>query len=98
MNTALEIKFSCPISHQHIKCDAEASGQIMSCPTCFRNIIVPQAPTGQTTRLILRAKQAPAARTTVSDKARQPATVRKAFGLAAAAVAVMAAIVAALHR
>ncbi|MFM2081604.1 MAG: hypothetical protein RL380_295 [Verrucomicrobiota bacterium] len=90
MNTALEVKFACPVCHQHIRCDAASSGQIMSCPTCFRNIVVPQAPSGQTTRLILRAKQAPARRERVP--VREPLTVRKTFGWATAASAVLVAM------
>jgi hypothetical protein len=60
VNTVREFKFGCPICHQHIKCDASSSGQIIACPTCYRQIVVPQAPSGNTTKLILRAKQAAA--------------------------------------
>jgi len=58
VNTVREFKFACPVCHQHIKCDASSSGQIMACPTCYRQIVVPHAPSGNTTKLILRAKQA----------------------------------------
>jgi hypothetical protein len=53
-----EFKFACPVCHQHIECVVEAGGQVIECPTCFQKIIIPQAPTGHTTKLILRAKQA----------------------------------------
>jgi uncharacterized protein YbaR (Trm112 family) len=91
MNPALEVKFACPVCHQHIRCDAASSGVIMACPTCFRNLIVPQAATGQTTRLILRAKQA-SARKETRYAPRETLTVRKTFGWAAAASAVLVAM------
>ena len=94
MNPVLEFKFACPVCHQHIKCEAAASGQILSCPTCFRNIIVPQPPSGQTTRLILRAKQASTRKQTAAPAAlRQSAAARKTFAVAAAAAVVVAAVV-----
>jgi len=62
MSPVREFKFACPVCHQHIQCDAASSGQTIACPTCFRDLIVPQAPTGHTTKLILRGTQAPAIR------------------------------------
>lgn len=62
MSPVREFKFACPVCHQHIQCATASSGQIIACPTCFRDIIVPQAPTGHTTKLILRGTQAPALR------------------------------------
>jgi hypothetical protein len=90
MNPVREFKFSCPVCHQHIQCEAASSGQILACPTCFRNIIVPQAPTNNTTKLILRAAQAPAIRKTqAKPTAGRPLTVRKTFGFATAIAALL---------
>jgi hypothetical protein len=60
VNTVREFKFACPVCHQHITCDASSGGQVIACPTCYREIVVPHAPSGNTTKLILRAKQAEA--------------------------------------
>ncbi|MGD1087241.1 MAG: hypothetical protein ABR955_00740 [Verrucomicrobiota bacterium] len=58
MITISELKFACPVCEQHIACDPALGGLQMECPTCFRQIIIPKAPTGATTTLILQAKQA----------------------------------------
>jgi hypothetical protein len=58
MITTSELKFACPVCQQHIACDPGLGGLQMDCPTCFRQIIIPKAPTGATTKLILQAKQA----------------------------------------
>src|SRR5215469_5996943 len=39
-----EFKYACPVCGQHIKCDSSQSGTQMQCPTCFQQIVVPQAP------------------------------------------------------
>jgi len=85
MTMIREFKFACPACHQHIQCAAGDSGQVVECPTCFLKVIVPQSPTGQTTRLILRAQPAlrPPATTSPPTTAKQ--RVRPpAFGLAGA--------------
>ena len=86
MNTVREFKFACPICHQHITCDANSGGQVIPCPTCYRKIVVPQAPTGNTTKLILRAKPAGAA------VASAKASVAKLNAPAHTSLAVVAAI------
>lgn len=53
-----EFKFACPVCGQHITADAQAAGTQLDCPTCFRPIIVPQAPAASGTKLILSAAQA----------------------------------------
>ena len=50
-----EFKFACPVCGQHIKCDSAKSGSQMECPTCFRQMVVPQAPTGEDSKLVLTA-------------------------------------------
>lgn len=52
-----EFKFACPVCGQHIKCDSVKSGSQMECPTCYRKMVVPQAPTGTDSKLILNAAQ-----------------------------------------
>src|SRR6185369_10351608 len=52
-----EFKFACPVCGQHITADTSASGSQLECPTCYRKIVVPQAPTeGQ--KFILSAAEA----------------------------------------
>ena len=50
-------KFACPVCGQHIQCDSAKSGSPMECPTCFRKIVVPQAPNGPDSKLLLTAAQ-----------------------------------------
>ncbi len=52
-----EFKFACPVCGQHITADPRASGTELACPTCFRKIVVPQAPASNS-KLILAAAQA----------------------------------------
>lgn len=53
-----EFKFACPNCGQHITADTSASGGQLECPTCFRKIIVPQAPESGESKFILSASQA----------------------------------------
>lgn len=57
VETMSEFKFACPVCGQHITADSSSSGGQLDCPTCFRKIIVPQAPTGPDSKLILSASQ-----------------------------------------
>jgi hypothetical protein len=57
MITISELKFACPVCQQHIACDPGLGGLQMECPTCLGKIIIPKAPTGATTKLILRARR-----------------------------------------
>ena len=52
-----EFKFACPVCGQHITADSSASGGQLSCPTCFRKIVIPQAPTAGDSKFILSAAQ-----------------------------------------
>jgi hypothetical protein len=56
-NRMSEFKFACPVCGQHITADASSSGTLLDCPTCFRRIVVPQAPADSGTKLILSAAQ-----------------------------------------
>jgi hypothetical protein len=57
MTTISELKFACPVCQQHIACDPGLGGLQMECPTCLAKIVIPKAPTGATTKLILCARQ-----------------------------------------
>jgi hypothetical protein len=53
-----EFKFACPVCGQHITAVSEDAGSPMECPTCFRKIVVPQAPSSDERKLILSAAEA----------------------------------------
>ncbi|MGC3960832.1 MAG: hypothetical protein QM813_23740 [Verrucomicrobiota bacterium] len=50
-----EFKFACPVCGQHITCDSESAGTQMGCPTCFRKLVVPQAPSPGAKSFVLTA-------------------------------------------
>jgi hypothetical protein len=52
-----EVKFACPVCGQHITCDSAKSGTHMPCPTCYRELVVPQASAGNGGKLILTATE-----------------------------------------
>ena len=53
-----EFKFACPICGQHITADSHGTGSQLECPTCFRKIVVPQAPASADSKYILSAAEA----------------------------------------
>lgn len=53
-----EFKYACPVCAQHIRCDSSQAGSIMTCPTCFQEIIIPQAPADGDQKLILTGTKA----------------------------------------
>jgi hypothetical protein len=57
-----EFKFACPVCGQHITADSSTSGGHIECPTCFQQIVVPQAPGSADSRFILSASQVSKAR------------------------------------
>lgn len=59
-----EFKFACPICGQHITADSKDTGSKIQCPTCFRKIVVPQAPTDAESKFVISAREA--------DKPRPP--------------------------
>jgi DNA-directed RNA polymerase subunit RPC12/RpoP len=61
-----EFKFACPICGQHITADSKDTGSQISCPTCYRKIVVPQAPTMEDPKFVLSASEA--------NKPRPPST------------------------
>lgn len=48
-----EFKYACPVCGQHIKCDSSQAGTVMTCPTCFQQITVPNAPADKDQKFIL---------------------------------------------
>jgi DNA-directed RNA polymerase subunit RPC12/RpoP len=61
-----EFKFACPICGQHITADSKDTGSEISCPTCYRKIVVPPAPATEDSKFVLSASEA--------NKPRPPAT------------------------
>lgn len=53
-----EFKFACPICGQHITADSKDTGSQIACPTCYRKIIVPPAPTLADPKFVLSATEA----------------------------------------
>ncbi len=53
-----EFKFACPVCGQHITADSGSTGSQLECPTCYRKIVVPQAPTSADPKFILSAAEA----------------------------------------
>lgn len=53
-----EFKFACPICGQHISADSHGTGSQLECPTCYRKIVVPQAPASADPKFILAATEA----------------------------------------
>ncbi len=74
MSANREFKFACSVCQQHLQADLGDVGKIVSCPTCFRSLIIPAPLTGQLARVLVRAKEANeprtfGAKTTAADHA-----------------------------
>jgi hypothetical protein len=80
-----EFKFACPVCGQHITADSSTSGGHIECPTCFRKIVVPQAPASTDAKLIISASQADRPRPPQGSHTQSElsARARKAFPFAA---------------
>jgi DNA-directed RNA polymerase subunit RPC12/RpoP len=61
-----EFKFACPVCGQHITAESKDTGSEISCPTCYRKIIVPQAPATNDPKFVVSASEA--------NKPRPPST------------------------
>lgn len=75
-----EFKFACPNCGQHITAAASASGTQLECPTCFRKLVVPQAPATADSKLILSASSAEKTRPAPSVPGAEPWLGRRARG------------------
>src|SRR6185437_4383139 len=53
-----EFKFACPICGQHITADSKDTGSEIPCPTCYRKIVVPQAPSTDDPKFVISASEA----------------------------------------
>jgi predicted RNA-binding Zn-ribbon protein involved in translation (DUF1610 family) len=53
-----EFKFACPICGQHITADSKDTGSELTCPTCYRKIVVPPAPTLADPKFVISASEA----------------------------------------
>lgn len=51
-----EFKFACPVCGQHITADSKDTGSQISCPTCFRKIVVP--PSSGEAKFVISASEA----------------------------------------
>lgn len=81
-----EFKFACPVCGQHITCDSTVSGSQMECPTCFRKIVVPQAPKHGNSKFVLSASEAgQRPKTSILSGEAQSSTRSKKFPVAAVA-------------
>lgn len=81
-----EFKFACPICGQHITADSKDTGSQISCPTCYRKIVVPHAPEAQETKFVVSASEAnkPRPQTTpppMEGMRREPARTAVPIGL-----------------
>jgi hypothetical protein len=78
-----EFKFACPVCGQHITADSSASGSQLDCPTCFRKIVIPQAPASRESKFVLAASEASRPRSVQSapTPAGPAQTTKPAFGL-----------------
>lgn len=50
-----DFKFACPVCGQHLTAAPGNSGDTIECPTCFRALVVPQAPSFPEGKLIMSA-------------------------------------------
>jgi hypothetical protein len=88
-----EFKFACPVCGQHITCDSDSAGSQMGCPTCFRKLVVPQAPAPGSKSFVLTAALVQERPATSLENGKNggsvaPAAARK-FPVAAVAVGVL---------
>lgn len=51
-----EFKFACPVCGQHMVCDSSHGGSVMECPTCFQQIVAPNAPASDSKFIITGTK------------------------------------------
>ena len=50
-----QFKFACPVCGQHLQARSEEAGQTTECPSCFKKLTVPQAPTQAGGKLLIAA-------------------------------------------
>lgn len=52
-----EFKFACPVCGQHMAATPEQTGAHVQCPSCFRELIVPPPPSGESQTFIITASE-----------------------------------------
>lgn len=67
-----DFKFACPVCGQHITCDTGSSGSQMDCPTCFRKLVVPHAPSPGKTNFVIAASEVQTRPTHIPSKTASP--------------------------
>jgi hypothetical protein len=89
-----EFKFACPVCGQHITADSKDTGSQIPCPTCFRKIVVPPAPSSQDPKFVLSASEVNKPRPTQTNGPQlegiQKTPERTAISVALIAVLVLA--------
>lgn len=58
MDPARQFKFACPVCGQHLQARADEAGRTTDCPSCFKKLVVPQAPTEGGGKLLITASLA----------------------------------------
>lgn len=84
-----EFKFACPVCGQHITADSATSGGQVECPTCFRKIVIPQAPSSQDSKLILSAAQVDPRKPSISEAIPHQHTRQRKHSLITGALALL---------
>lgn len=69
-----EFKFACPNCSQHLQAKPEETGRTIECPSCFKKLTVPQAPTNGGGKLIITTSLAEPRRP-LSNVAATPAEI-----------------------
>ncbi len=75
-----EFKYACPVCGQHIKCDSSQSGTVMTCPTCFQQITVPNAPATEDQKFIITGTKVGGERPLPKVPEAPPAMIPRASG------------------
>jgi hypothetical protein len=86
-------KFSCPGCGQHLEARAEEAGQVIVCPLCAKQLVVPQAPAGAGSKLMITAAMAPTRRTPPPTSAMAGETRLPAAGASRRPYAILALVI-----
>lgn len=71
MDPVSQFKFACPVCGQHLQARAEEAGETTECPSCFKELTVPQAPTNGGGKLLITAALADGRRSSASRRPRR---------------------------
>ena len=69
MDPVRQFKFACPVCGQHLQARAAEGGQTTECPSCFKKLKVPHAPTDNGSKLIITAALADTRRSKAGETA-----------------------------